>query len=328
MSEGGISPLIVKYEKSLEDDPRSRVFAPLAEAYRKVGLIDNAFKVLKKGLRYNPDYLFGYIALAQCYFDRGEYALVFSTLRPLISKNRDNIKVQKLFAEGAYLTGYKEEALDAYKYLLYLNPKDQEVIKKVIELEAELEEVTVQATKEDIKFDVDKINVSPLNDQEIDEWIQVDLARLKEDEELEEEDSWTVELNEQAGVEAKEVESVEESDGTPVITHTLVDLYIQQGYKEKAIEILEKILEIQPNSASSKEKLASLKKTSSDDSLEESIEAESETESDGQDNSGHENLMAAFDKTLVPEDAPDIGLQVFDDFAKELRERANRLNCE
>lgn len=324
MSEGGISPLIVKYEKSLEEDPRSRVFAPLAEAYRKVGLIDNAFKVLKKGLRYNPDYLFGYIALAQCYFDRGEYALVFSTLRPLISKNRDNIKVQKLFAEGAYLTGYKEEALDAYKYLLYLNPKDQEVIKKVTELEAELEEVTVQTTKEEIKFDVDRIDVSPLNDQEIDEWIQVDLARLKEDEDVDEEDSWTVELHDQEKTEERNVERVQESDGTPVITHTLVDLYIQQGYKEKAIEILEKILEIQPDNASSREKLASLKELSFDEDIEETTEEKS----DEGNSDGHENLMAAFDKTLGPQEVIDVGLQVFDDFAKELRERASRINHE
>ena len=109
MSEGTVSPLIVKYEKSLADDPRSRSFAPLAEAYRKVGLIDKAFDVLKKGLRYNPDYLLGYLTLAQCYADKGEYNLAYSTLKPLIAPNRDNLKLQNLFAGCAEETNHLEE---------------------------------------------------------------------------------------------------------------------------------------------------------------------------------------------------------------------------
>ena len=48
-----------------------------------------------------------------------------------------------------------------------------------------------------------------------------------------------------------------ESD--PIITHTLVDLYCKQGHYQKAIEILESILELHPKDRATKKKLKELK---------------------------------------------------------------------
>ena len=45
----------------------------------------------------------------------------------------------------------------------------------------------------------------------------------------------------------------------PIITHTLVDLYCEQGHLDKAIEILENILDIHPNDRPTKIKLESLR---------------------------------------------------------------------
>lgn len=192
MSEGTVSPLIVKYEKSLADDPRSRSFAPLAEAYRKVGLIDKAFDVLKKGLRYNPDYLLGYLTLAQCYADKGEYNLAYSTLKPLIAPNRDNLKLQNLFAGCAEETNHLEEALDSYKYLLFLNPKDQSIADKVNRLEQELHEDVVNVSQEAITFDLDDLKASPSDDRTIDDWEQVNFSSEEESSDSNEEDEWKI----------------------------------------------------------------------------------------------------------------------------------------
>ena len=157
-----ISPLISKYEDQLEKDPRSRVFAPLAEAYRKVGLIENAFKVLKKGIRYNPEYLLGYLSLAQCYLDKGECALSYNTIRPLVPLHRDNIKLQTLFAICAEKTDNSDEALDTYKYLLFLQPKNEKVAFHVTRLERELNEDPVfNEEKHPINFEVDSLKASP-----------------------------------------------------------------------------------------------------------------------------------------------------------------------
>ncbi len=263
MIESNVTPLIAKYEDQLERDPRSRVFAPLAEAYRKVGLIENAFKVLQKGIRYNPDYLLGYLTLAQCYIDKGEYPLSYSTLRPLAPLHRDNIRLQNLFAVSAEKTGNKSEALDTFKYLLFLQPKDDKVAYHVQRLEKELGESALYEEKveEEIQFDIDALKPSPELDRALDDWVQVDLNQEQE-EDFEE---WSTEVKkiDEEPVKVEVVEKpleVEEVEATPVITHTLVDLYLQQGHKEKALELLEKIAEIQPENKDTQKRLEELKK--------------------------------------------------------------------
>lgn len=262
--ENSVTPLIAKYEDQLEKDPRSRVFAPLAEAYRKVGLIENAFKVLQKGIRYNPDYLLGYLSLAQCYLDKGEYSLSYSTLRPLAPLHRDNIKLQSLFAISAEKTGNKDEALDTYKYLLFLQPRDEKISFHVARLEKELGESAVydEEPKEKVQFDLEALKPSPDLDRALDDWVQVDLNQENESDYEE----WSTEIQrrdeEVQPVKELKVEApleVEEVEATPVITHTLVDIYIQQGHKEKALEILEKISELQPENKDTKKKLEGLK---------------------------------------------------------------------
>ena len=263
MIESNVTPLIAKYEGQLERDPRSRVFAPLAEAYRKVGLIENAFKVLQKGIRYNPDYLLGYLTLAQCYIDKGEYPLSYSTLRPLAPLHRDNIRLQNLFAVSAEKTGNKSEALDTFKYLLFLQPKDDKVAYHVQRLEKELGESALYEEKaeEEIQFDIDALKPSPELDRALDDWVQVDLNQEQE-EDFEE---WSTEVKkiDEEPVKVEVVEKpleIEEVEATPVITHTLVDLYLQQGHKEKALELLEKIAEIQPENKDTQKRLEELKK--------------------------------------------------------------------
>ncbi len=310
------SPLIVKYEKALREDPRSRAFAPLAEAYRKVGLIDKAFEVLKKGIRYNPDYMMGYFSLSQCYFEKGEYALAYTTLRPISSKNRDNLKLQKLFGEVCCETQNYEEALDTFKYMLYLNPRDEETSLKVTTLENRLNESSILLNESEVSFDVDELTANPENDKALDDWIQVDMSISSEVNKLEKPQVDVIESVEdweEAGTELKPEDAPEEThevedaifteasdeqaepiDDTPVITHTLVDLYLNQGHTQKAIDILEKIIQIQPENKESLERLSLLKDSKL--KLAEDISFDGLTE-DAKDE-GHSVLSAALDETL------------------------------
>lgn len=329
--DSNLSPIIIKYEKAMEEDPRSRVFAPLAEAYRKVGLLENAFNVLKKGLRYNPDYLLGYLTLAQCYLDKGEFNLSYSTLRPLVSQNRDNIKLQKLFGESAIKTDNKEEALDTFKYLLFLQPKDLEATKRVEQLEKELEEGPVYNPPQDVKFKLDDLKPSPELDKSLDDWVQVDLSHNDSEEELDNEsnssedsEGWSTDpLLNQTEENSLIVEEQPQDEPMPVITHTLVDLYLKQGHKDKAIELLEKIKEIQPDNEETLKRLSELKE------IEDTAHTASEDE-------GRDNLMAAFDSTNSEQlsstnnsyenDGDEANVeQVLHDFAGLLRNRAESI---
>ena len=135
-----LSPLFLKYQADYEKNPRSRVFAPLAETYRKLGMTDKAMEILSQGIRFHPTYIMGYLGLAFCYFDLRQYSLAYNTLRPLVETSRDNIRLQKLFAEICLELGYREESLDTFKYLLFINPRDKEVAMQVATLESLIEE--------------------------------------------------------------------------------------------------------------------------------------------------------------------------------------------
>jgi tetratricopeptide (TPR) repeat protein len=120
-----------------QDDPTSKIFAPLAESYRKIGLVDEAIGICKEGLVSNPDFLGGKVALARAYFDKKMHVQVRELLSPVIDKIPDNLVAQRLLADSALTLGYVREALTSYKMLLYFNPNDHDVAGIVQELETQ-----------------------------------------------------------------------------------------------------------------------------------------------------------------------------------------------
>jgi tetratricopeptide (TPR) repeat protein len=318
-----LSPLFLKYQADYEKNPRSRVFAPLAETYRKLGMTDKAMEILAQGIRFHPTYVMGYLGLAFCYFDLKQFTLAYNTLRPLVETSRDNIRLQKLFADVCLELGYKDEALDAYKYLLFINPRDKEVSQQVALLEKMIEvqykpvhqpifipeSEFVNDTKLDKSprlFDVDKLENKPNSSaSDFDDWKTLDLRSDYKTSEEDNYDSWNlnketaIDFNEKKApiepwieevVAAKpaiqtapskpeeyqyhdeeihlsldddeddEVESLNDiPSAVPMVTHTLVDLYCGQGHIEKALEVLEKILILNPTDQKTINKIVEIK---------------------------------------------------------------------
>lgn len=226
--------LVKKFEDALEKDPSSRVFAQLGELYRKMGMIDRALALYREGIKRHPSYNLGYLGLAFCYADLEQYQLAYATLRPLIETSRENIRLQRLFAHCCEKLSYGEEALETWKYLLFINPRDPESMAKVAALESAPVNENV-AKQSQVKFELEQIHPSPVDD--IDEWVRVDLDRKDE--------AYTPRPN--LGVESKMVEEVKiDTEEAPLMSLTLVDLYIAQGHTEKAQEVLLKMLELNP----------------------------------------------------------------------------------
>jgi len=130
-------PVIYGYLKKYQDDPNSRVFAPLAEAYRKAGHIDEAIDIAREGLRKHPSFTGGKVALSRALFDKKQYAEVLRVLQPVVRDAPDNLAAQRLIAESALVLGHIAEALGAYKMFLYFSPADPEIAKIVQELEVQ-----------------------------------------------------------------------------------------------------------------------------------------------------------------------------------------------
>ncbi len=131
------SPIIYHYLKKYQEDPSSRVFAPLAEAYRKAGLVDQALEIAREGLRVHPHFVGGRVALARALFDKKAYAQVADELGAIVQDVPDNLVAQRLLAESCLMLGRVTEALSAYKMLLFFTPHDAETAQVVQELEAQ-----------------------------------------------------------------------------------------------------------------------------------------------------------------------------------------------
>lgn len=137
MENKSFSPLIYDYLKKYQEDPTSRIFAPLAEAYRKAGLVDEAIEIAREGLRVHPNFVGGRVALARALFEKRQYDEVVNELSVVVREVPDNIVAQRLLAESSLMLGRLSDALGAFKMLLYFNPGDTETARVVAELEAQ-----------------------------------------------------------------------------------------------------------------------------------------------------------------------------------------------
>jgi tetratricopeptide (TPR) repeat protein len=144
-------PQIYEYLKRYQEDPTSRVFAPLAESYRKAGLVDEAIDIAREGLRIHPNFIGGRVALARALFDKKQYGEVIDELAKVVEDVPDNLVAQRLIAESYLMSGRVSEALSAYKMLLYFSPSDEETAKMVQELEAQAYEKGVLVLRTDPK---------------------------------------------------------------------------------------------------------------------------------------------------------------------------------
>ena len=253
------TPLFIKYLRAYENNPRSTVFAPLAEGYRKAGMLEKAMDILKEGVRYHPSYTTGYLGLASCYFDLSQYNLTYLTLRPLVEGNRDNIRLQKLFARTCHKMGQNDEALETYKYLLFINPKDKDTahwVKQLEdkELEGQLDNPSDNSISNSLQnaeniFSLENLSISP-NGNNVDNWQQIDFANK----------------NLQNSSDKKEVKNEKEGKQTQlnVPTYTLAQLYQQQGHLDKARDVLEKLVILNPGDLNIKKKLEEIKKIQED----------------------------------------------------------------
>jgi predicted Zn-dependent protease len=146
-------PQIYSFLKKYQDDPTSRVFAPLAEAYRKAGLVTEAIEIAREGLKVHPRFMGGRVALARALFDKKQYQEVVDELSPVVQDIPDNLVAQRLLAESSLILGRIAESLSAYKMLLYFSPHDTETAQLVQELETEAYEKGTLVLRSDSQTD-------------------------------------------------------------------------------------------------------------------------------------------------------------------------------
>lgn len=213
-------------EGQLAKAPDSLCFARLSEIYLKVGLVDDALHTARLGVSKHPRYLSGQRALSLACHAKGLNDEALAALKLVTEALPEDVPSQKLFGRLSAEAGARNAACRAFRTVLEFAPDDME---SRIELEA-LERSTGMAP-------------SSCEADEYDEEVIEDLEMLEEIDILEEEQA---ESQFQPLETPPEPEIVAAAPHDPLSTGTLAELYVRQGFIQKALEIYRAILEDNP----------------------------------------------------------------------------------
>jgi tetratricopeptide (TPR) repeat protein len=131
LAPAAIDERIEKCQKILSEDPNSQIFAALADAYRKKGDLEKAFRICQNGLRIHPSYGSAHVVMAKINLDRGLYDWAEIEAQKAVTIDGRTRSIELLLAE-IYI--YKGEFNAAIKLLERLNQSepDHPQIKKLL----------------------------------------------------------------------------------------------------------------------------------------------------------------------------------------------------
>jgi len=113
---------IEKLERRYAENPKGRNFAPLADAYRKAGQVDQAIELCKSGLERHPDYVSAHIVHGRCLIDQKNDAGAEQVFRKVLELDPENVIAFKVLAEIAGHGRRFDEAVAWLTKLLAADP--------------------------------------------------------------------------------------------------------------------------------------------------------------------------------------------------------------
>ena len=129
---------IEKLKEKFDKDPNSKLFLPLAEEYRKEGMLEEAIEVLQKGLEKHVTYTSARVLLGKTYLEKGMIDEARGEFESVIKIVPDNLFAHKKLAELYRDTGETALAIKAFRAILKLNPMDDEALGNLRDIEAAL----------------------------------------------------------------------------------------------------------------------------------------------------------------------------------------------
>ena len=254
-------PYFREYLRRFKEDPTSRVFAPLAEAYRRLGRLDDAIGLCREGLEHHPNFHGGRVALAKCLMDKRDFQGAREELERVVQSVPENLLAQRLLGEVCANRGDRDGALHCFKMALLLSPSDVQLAEKVRALERG--EVLLDIVEEKEETKTEFIHGTSVESEEVVAEVNAEpvenLSQLWAVEETTEEDAGihSARINailgateDMAGSDSEAftvgpitaiLESVPKDTDSEITTETLGDLYMSQGQFDQALRIFEKI---------------------------------------------------------------------------------------
>ena len=117
---------IRRYEERLARDPASLAFAPLADAYRRVGRSREAISLCREGLGRFPHYTTARLILAKALLDDGNSEAALAELNVILQSGPKDAQVHRLAAGIHRKAGRMEEARQHLEHVVKLDAADRE----------------------------------------------------------------------------------------------------------------------------------------------------------------------------------------------------------
>jgi tetratricopeptide (TPR) repeat protein len=111
----------------LEENPHSRIFAALAEAYRRRGDVGRAFSICKNGLQMHPEYGAAHVVMAKLYLHQNMVEQARQSVERAIELDGPSRSSDLLLAEIHILSGEFKEVRKILSHLSYAGGEDAAV---------------------------------------------------------------------------------------------------------------------------------------------------------------------------------------------------------
>lgn len=116
---------VERYQLEYQKNPRSKVFAPLAEAYRKMGLLDEALTVAQAGVKHHPDFASGRVVFARVLLEQKNLEGALEQLMAAARLSPDNLMAHALIGDTYLQLRRPKDALTAFKMVLFIDPNNE-----------------------------------------------------------------------------------------------------------------------------------------------------------------------------------------------------------
>ncbi len=136
MAKDTFTSEINELKKKLDENPDSLVFAPLADAHRKQGNIEEALDICKKGLEKHPSYTSARVVLGRIFQEKGKTDEAVSEFKKVLEVDSENLMAHSLLGSIFMVKNDYQAAIEEYQKILTLNPDDEETqtsLKQAIE---------------------------------------------------------------------------------------------------------------------------------------------------------------------------------------------------
>ena len=126
---------IAKLESRWRENRQGLSFAPLAEAYRKMGDPARALEVLGEGLAVNPNYIPASIVLGRCHLDLGDDPNAETAFRHVLDLDNENVIALRSLADIAQRGGRIGAARELLQSLLVIDRGNEDARAQLASLE-------------------------------------------------------------------------------------------------------------------------------------------------------------------------------------------------